>query len=1026
MKRVFPLLVSAVVFCFSIIQLSAQSPGIIIRPAGGPYSTILNPAQNGFTSTTTAGFINNDVGAAYSELPYKVVPPIQTEPTGDLATGPSGGFTDIVKTVDNSGFYILYDGVNLLFRLRIGSVISGSKGYSILIDTDGKMGNSGPAADPDYVAPTNTSKGNPGFEYEVVLETNFRVAVYNVNGSGNPVLVTSYPLATHSQISVALSTDSNNPDYFYDFTIPVSIIGSPASFRLVATTVTSPTSALQGSRSDIYGVNDALYSDVATAWSQVIDAQPPIVLSSLTPGGGGLSPVCTNPPSLVAPINTGSNIAVGGTWSRLDATKPGTATITLYKNNTAVGTTMASTGGAWSIVVSSISIGDVFFAHAQATGESMCLQSASITAGCTSIPASPVLTCASLKGISGNIPAGTSILIYQMPAGTGTPIPLTSNITYPTATSFAYFVNGCSGGSNNLNNGTYMLVTSNGSCTSAPVFECIANGSSSLTGLASNSITINSPVYPYHTSINGNGVASGQVLNLFINGKFISNITATGNSFSFTGLTLQSGDQIRIYVYDGNTCYTMSPLFSVSCFTPPPTIHTSADGRLVATASSVSGKGTPAATVSLYRGTAPSGVLIGAPVTADANGNWTVSAITLTPGENYYSIQASGGCTSAASATALVANATTICPSITGSYTSSSTSVTGTLPAAFTGAVNLYLDDVKIGIINVTSATSWSINAPYTYNLYPGGVLTVGAQATGAVENTGCASVVTIGCTSPLSPAISPATANINVGNVVNYSVSNVQSGTWYAVLDNMGSSYATSVYKTNTSGFHITTQSFNTAGTYNLVISANTLSGCPASASAAVVNVSEVLPALITDFSATYMANHIAVKWRAENEINVSHYEIEKSTADNTQFVTVGTIKAAGTNAPVINYKFDDPLITANKMYYRVKTVDYDGHTKYSKSVLVTIPVISQVHVTPNPFQDVLQVRILLHHPERLHLDLYDLTGKKISQVNVAGLKGENVVRIGNTANLPAGSYLLQVSGTDTKTSFQVIKIDK
>jgi hypothetical protein len=74
------------------------------------------------------------------------------EPTGDLATGPAGGFTDIVKTVDNSGFYIYYDGVNLLFRLRIGGIISGSKGYSIMLDTDGKIGNSGPYAYPKLVA----------------------------------------------------------------------------------------------------------------------------------------------------------------------------------------------------------------------------------------------------------------------------------------------------------------------------------------------------------------------------------------------------------------------------------------------------------------------------------------------------------------------------------------------------------------------------------------------------------------------------------------------------------------------------------------------------------------------------------------------------------------------------------------------------------------------------------------------------------------------------------------------------------
>lgn len=1024
MKKLYLYLACAVA-CYCIPNTSfSQSPGIIIRPAGVPYSSILNPAQNGFTSKTTAGFNGGDVGAAYSELNFSIVPPIQVEPTGDLATGPSGGFTDIVKTVDNSGFYLLFDGVNLMFRLRIGSVISGSKGYSILIDTDGKMGNSGPGADPDYVAPTNTSKGNPGFEYEVVLETNFRVAIYNVNGQGNPALVTSYPLASHSQISVALSTDSNNPDYFYDFAIPVSIIGSPASFRLTATTVTSPTSALQGSRSDIYGIDDANYSDVSSAWAQVINSQPPIILADITSGGTGVSSVCTNPPTLSAPVTTGSNILVGGSWSRLDASKPGTATITLYKNNVSVGTTTVSTGGAWSVSVPTVSTGDVFFAKAQATGESMCLQSAAITAGCTSTPAAPILTCGSSKGISGTIPSGSSVLIYQMPVGSGSPIPLTTNITYPTATTFAYFVNGCSGGSGNLSNGTYMILTTNGSCNSAPVFECIANGSSSLTGLAANTISLSSTLYPFHTTINGTGAVNGQVLNLFINGIYISNLTATLTSFSFTNLTLKSGDQVRIYVNNGGNCYTASPAFTVSCYITPPTINTNINGRLIAGAGSVSGRATPLASVSLYRGTAPSGVLVGSPVMADASGNWTVNPVTLTSGENYYAVQSSGGCTSGASSSAPVLTSTTICPVISGTYTSSDNSVSGTLPSSFTGVINLFLDGSKIGTVNVTSATTWTINAPFTYNLYPGGVLSVSAQATGAAENTNCLSTATISCTSPLTPGISPASVNINTGSTVDYSISNVQSGAWYAILDNSGTSYVTSIYKTNATGFSMTTQPFNTVGTYNLQISANSLTGCPAASSAAVVNVSIPLPLTLTSFTAAYGNNGVWVKWTTENELNVSHFEVEKSL-DGNQFIKAGTVLAAGNFNSKTNYQFNDQNPNAARIYYRLKTTDHDGYIKYSKSVVVIVPVISQFRVSPNPFASEIQIHVLLFQAERIEIELLDLTGKPIRQKSVAGIKGNNIVKFNHVKSIPAGTYVLQVSGSDVKLTQRVIKID-
>jgi hypothetical protein len=149
----------------------AQTPGIIVRPAGGAGITVLDPNGDGFTSATASGFISNDL--TESELAYKAISPVIAEPTSDLLRGPGDKFSDIVTSGTDKGMYVYGDGTNLLFRLRLGGIVSGSKGYSILIDTDGKIGASGPYADPNFVPRTMGMSGNPGFEIEVVLETNY-------------------------------------------------------------------------------------------------------------------------------------------------------------------------------------------------------------------------------------------------------------------------------------------------------------------------------------------------------------------------------------------------------------------------------------------------------------------------------------------------------------------------------------------------------------------------------------------------------------------------------------------------------------------------------------------------------------------------------------------------------------------------------------------------------------------------------------------------------------------------------------
>jgi hypothetical protein len=121
MKIIFTtILLSALLFCTS--SIFGQSPGLIVRPANGIGVTALNPNGDAYSSATTAGFTTNDI--TQSEIPFKVVPAAITEPTGDLATGSSGGFTDIVTGTTGSGFYMYKDATNIYFRLRIGGIVA--------------------------------------------------------------------------------------------------------------------------------------------------------------------------------------------------------------------------------------------------------------------------------------------------------------------------------------------------------------------------------------------------------------------------------------------------------------------------------------------------------------------------------------------------------------------------------------------------------------------------------------------------------------------------------------------------------------------------------------------------------------------------------------------------------------------------------------------------------------------------------------------------------------------------------------
>ena len=1016
-------------FCLLLISsaVSAQSPGLIVRPAGGNGITALNPNGNTYSSASTAGFLLDDI--LESKIPFKVVPPAISEPTGDLATGPDGGFTDIVQYVDGSGFYLHKDATNIFFRLRIGNIINGSKAYSVLIDTDAKMGTS----DPNYVAPSGNSPGNPGFEYEVVLQTNFQVAVYNIDGTATPgVPVATYPLPTHSQISVAMSTDGNNPDYFYDWYVPVTAIGSPSSVRLAVTTVTSPNSALQGTRSDIYGINDASYASTGAAWLIVAQAQPSINLSTFI----GVSPTCTAAPTLTGNISTGAAVTVSGSWTRLESTKPSIATITLYKNGSPSGTTVATTGNPWSIIVPNIANGDVFYARAQAVGESQCLQSNQLTASsCLALPATPVLTCASLKGISGTMPTtalGNTVAVYSVPNTSASPfsnqLSTISNLNYPAPglLSFAYYTNGCSGGSNNVAAGTYMVVTQNGSCTSPPVFVCINSGSSGTPpAISTNSLAVSSALTPSGTTVSGTGATTGDILRLFVNGTYHSSITATGSAFNFTGVSFKTGDQIKIYSQSGSGCITQSNAFGVSCYVDPPSLNLNSSGNLLTGQTTISGIASPGASVQLYKGTFPSGATVGSVVTSSSSGSWSATVPALASAEAYYAIQTSAGCTSSASSAASVLTPS-VCPVISGTYSDISPSVSGTMPLSFTGTIRLYLDDALIGSQSITGTTSWNIAIPAN-TLYYNGVLKATAQAAGSTESNGC-TASTVSCTSPATPNVTPVSASIAPGGSVTYSISNVTPGAWYSVSDNSGISYALSLLNTVSSSFNLTTKNFAGTGIYNLKISADGLTGCPLSSRSVSVNVNLVLPLALLDFSGRYQNKSSQFNWVTTSEENTDHFELERKDNNTNEYTKAAAIPFTDNNSGrnTFSYTLQGELTDATN--FRLKIVDKNGASQYSKSVQLEPEKQDQgvSSISPNPFSDQLMIAYTARTNGAVICTLTDAAGSMVTSSRYETAKGPNMIRLQQLSQLPAGTYFLTVQDvrTSVKTVHRVQKV--
>lgn len=157
-------------------------------------------------------------------------------------------------------------------------------------------------------------------------------------------------------------------------------------------------------------------------------------------------------------------------------------------------------------------------------------------------------------------------------------------------------------------------------------------------------------------------------------------------------------------------------------------------------------------------------------------------------------------------------------------------------------------------------------------------------------------------------------------------------------------------------------------------------------------------------------------LSWSTGTELNFSKFIIEKSK-NGSDFTAIGTIMAKGDNSI---YGFEDELQDAIT-YYRLKMVDIDGKTSFSKVVSVTTGFVkNQLLMSPNPAINIVTVI----HPKTSRASSVAVTtldGRDILRQSVeAGADKTNI----DLSMLPAGIYLLNYVSPDDKKTLKFVKL--
>lgn len=176
-------------------------------------------------------------------------------------------------------------------------------------------------------------------------------------------------------------------------------------------------------------------------------------------------------------------------------------------------------------------------------------------------------------------------------------------------------------------------------------------------------------------------------------------------------------------------------------------------------------------------------------------------------------------------------------------------------------------------------------------------------------------------------------------------------------------------------------------------------------------------LPLSFVSFSLSAAKQGVTVEWLTAQEVDVDHFEIERSL-NGTTWTSAGRIAAKGSTAKNV-YEYTDVAASGATIYYRVKEVDRNGIFSFSaiKSINNVVNAAAAVTIRPAGQGNIV---IAFSQPlgQSVVVRMISLSGQVVKQQALTAAGGQVMLNTGLK-----GDYIIQITnGNSINTASQMI----
>jgi hypothetical protein len=183
-------------------------------------------------------------------------------------------------------------------------------------------------------------------------------------------------------------------------------------------------------------------------------------------------------------------------------------------------------------------------------------------------------------------------------------------------------------------------------------------------------------------------------------------------------------------------------------------------------------------------------------------------------------------------------------------------------------------------------------------------------------------------------------------------------------------------------------------------------------------------IPVEFSSFTGSVADNAAKLEWTTATEQNNAGFQVQRKVDGSFQNIDGAFVEGAGTSEEPQSYSYRVEDLDAGQHTFRLKQVDVDGGSSFSKETTVKVGLDSQYELKayPNPISEQATIKFAVKESQDVTLELYNTLGQRVQVLHQGSVPSSQTRTVSlQASDLSSGLYIVRMRGESFSTTKSV-----